>query len=133
MWREPLPLRRGWPTFPASGRDLESFVYWSQEYYGSGKPVISLTHVAIQRDSPDFAVVMAKQIFSSRYIDGGLAITAVTTDARTGVHYLSYFNRLAPDLLGGFLGPIKRDLLESRLSSELPEIILKLRTRLEGT
>jgi hypothetical protein len=25
------------------------------------------------------------------------------------------------------------DLLESRLSSELPEIILKLRTRLEGT
>lgn len=119
--------------FPSAGREVESFVYWSQEYYGAGKPVILATHVAIQRDSPDAAVVMAKQIFSSRYMDGGLGITAVTTDAQTGARYLTHFNHSAPDLLGGFLGPIKRELLESRLSSELPELILKLRRRLEGT
>jgi hypothetical protein len=118
---------------PRNGGDVESFMYWSQEYYGSGKPVVLLTHVAIQRDSPDAAVVMAKQIFASRYMNGGFAITAVTTNPHTGAHYLTYFNRSAPDLLGGFLGPIKRNVLESRLSDELPEIILRLRARLEGT
>jgi hypothetical protein len=131
---ERTPALAAWlAEFPRAGRDVESFMYWSQEYYGSGKPVILLTHVAIQHDSPDVAVVMAKQIFSSRYMNGGFAITAVTTDADTGEHYLIYFNRSAPDLLGGFLGPIKRNVLESRLSDELPEIILKLRSRLEGT
>ena len=40
-------------------------------------------------------------------------------------------NRSSVGLLSGFLGSVKRPVLESRLSGEVPEIITKLRTRLE--
>ncbi len=45
--------------------------------------------------------------------------------------YLTYLNRSSVDVLGGFLGSVKRAVLESRLSGDVPEIITKLRTRLE--
>lgn len=62
---------------------------------------------------------------------GGVSLTALTTDIATGANYLVYLNRTGVDLLGGFLGPLKRSLLESRLKSELPDTIRKLRVRLE--
>jgi hypothetical protein len=113
---------------PAPG--VESFLYWSHETYGGGKPVVLVTHVAILRESPDTTIVVGKQILGTRYLDGALAMTAITT-GRDGAHYLVYLNRSSVDLLDGFFGPIKRNVLESRLSSELPELIQKLRTRLE--
>ena len=111
-------------------RDVESFLYWSYETYGGGKPVVLVTHVAILRESPDTTIVVGKQILGTRYVDGALAMTAITA-GRDGTRYLFYLNRTSVDLLDGFFGPIKRNLLESRLSSELPEIIQKLRARLE--
>lgn len=112
---------------------VESFLYWSYENYGAGKPVVLVTHVGIITPTApgDPAIVLGKQILATRYMTGGLAITAVTTDPLTGRHYLVYLNRTAVDLLGGLLGPLKRAALESRLRSEIPEIIHKLRTRLE--
>lgn len=115
----------------ARRRDVESFLYWSQESYGSGKPVVVVTHVAILNDSPDRAIVIGKQIFSSRYMDGALALTAITTDGSDGSRYLIYLNRSAVDLLGGFFSGFKRSILESRLKGEVPEIIQRLRGRLE--
>jgi hypothetical protein len=127
--REPLA---GWVReYPAAGRSVESFVYWSQELYASGKPVVLVTHVAIHREGPD-AVIVGKQILATRYLDGGLAMTAITTDS-DGSRYLAYLNRSSVDVLGGVLGSVKRAVLESRLSGEVPEIISKLRTRLEKT
>jgi len=128
MRREPLA---GWIRgYPASGGDLESFVYWSQESYGSGKPVVLVTHVAIHQEGPAAVIVVGKQILATRYFDGGLAMTTITADI-DGTRYLTYLNRSSVDLLGGFLGSVKRAVLESRLSGEVPEIITKLRTRLE--
>jgi hypothetical protein len=75
-------------------------------------------------------IVVGKQIMATRYLDGGLAMTAITTDS-DGTRYLTYLNRSSVDLLGGLLGSVKRAVLESRLSGEVPEIITKLRTRLE--
>lgn len=126
------PLADWIADFPRRGRDVESFIYWSQEYYGAGKPVILMTHVALLRQPPDRAVVIGRQIFSSRYMNGALSLTAITTDA-AGARYLIYLNRSNVDLLGGLFGGFKRSALESRLSSQVPEIILKLRTRLEGS
>lgn len=108
---------------------IESFLYWSQEHYGSGKPVIAVTHLGILRDSRG-AVVVGKQIFASRYMNGALSLITLTTD-QAGAHYLVYLNRSTVDLLDGLFGAIARGMLESRLSSEVPEIILKLRDRLE--
>jgi hypothetical protein len=111
------------------GDAIESFLYWSQEHYGSGKPVIAVTHLGILRDSRG-AMVVGKQIFASRYINGALSLIALTTD-QAGAQYLIYLNRSTVDLLDGPFGGIARALLESRLSGEIPEIILKLRDRLE--
>jgi hypothetical protein len=112
---------------------VESFLYWSQETFGTGKPVVSVTHVGLIAPAApgDPAIVLGKQIFSTRYMTGGLSLTAITTDAATGAHYLVYLNRTGVDLLDGLLGPLKRSVLESRLLSELPDIVQKLRGRLE--
>ena len=109
---------------------LESFVYWSKELFGSGKPVILITHVAIHRPARGAAVVVGKQIFASRYLNGALAMTALTT-ADGGQRYLVYLNRSTVDVLGGVFGGVKRAMLESRLSGEMPELIARLRDRLE--
>ena len=114
---------------PARG-SLESFVYWSKELFGSGKPVILITHVAIHRPAAGAAVVVGKQIFASRYLNGALSMTALTT-AADGRRYLVYLNRSTVDLFGGLFGGVKRSLLESRLSGEVPELVARLRDRLE--
>lgn len=117
---------------PAAG--TESFLYWSIESYGTGKPVVLVTHVNIlQSAAPgDSAVVIGKQIFANHYINEGLAVTAIATDAATGTRFLIYRNQTSVDLLGGILGPIRRAVLESRLRRDVPGIIQKLRTRLES-
>ena len=111
------------------GYPIESFLYWSQEHYGSGKPVIAVTHLGILRDARG-AMVVGKQIFASRYMNGALSLIALTTD-HDGTRYLSYLNRSTVDLLDGLFGGVARAVLETRLSSEIPEIIVKLRDRLE--
>ena len=124
------PLADWLAEFPHRDGNVESFLYWSQEHYGAGKPVILMTDLALLREPPDRAVVIGRQIFSSRYMNGALSLTAIATDA-AGAHYLIYLNRSAVDLVGGLFGGLKRSMLESRLSSQVPEIIVKLRNRLE--
>lgn len=121
--------------FPGAGDDVESFLYWSYETYSAGKPVVLVTHVGIipPADPGDPAIILGKQVMATRYMTGGLSLMAITTDAATGAHYLVYLNRTGVDLLGGLFGPIKRAALESRLKRELPDIIHKLRARLERT
>lgn len=117
---------------PATPR-TESFLYWSLESYATGKPIVLVTHVNIippvVPGNP--AIVMGKQVFASHYITEGLALTAITTDTETGERFLIYRNSTGVDLLGGVFGRIKRAALESRLRREVPEVIGKLRQRLE--
>jgi hypothetical protein len=113
----------------------ETFLYWSQETYGAGKPVVVVTHVGVLPPaSPgDPAIVLGKQVMATHYMDGGLSMMSVTTDQATGVKYLTYLNRTSIDLFGGIFGGLKRAALESRLKRELPSVIQKLRTRLQNT
>jgi hypothetical protein len=124
------PLSSWLRDYPAGGRDVESFVYWSQEVYRAGRPVVLATHVAILEDS-NHAIVVGKQILSTRYMDGAIAMTAITTDPATGTRYLAYLNRSSVDLLEGFWGGLLRRIVESKVRGEVPEIIEKLRQRLE--
>jgi hypothetical protein len=116
---------------PVSG--TESFLYWSQESYGAGKPVVLVTHVNILPPSApgDPALVIGRQIFANHYINDGLAVTAIATDGASGSRFLIYRNTTNVDLLGGIFGPIRRAVLESRLRRDVPGIIEKLRARLE--
>ena len=125
-----LPPLASWIGDAPDRGSLESFVYWSKELFGSGKPVILITHVAIHRPAPGTAVVVGKQIFASRYLNGALSMSALTT-TDGGQRYLVYLNRSTVDVLGGLFGGIKRAMLESRLSGEMPELIARLRGRLE--
>lgn len=121
--------------FPRAAGEVESFLYWSYETYAAGKPVVLVTHVGIiPPASPgDPAIVLGKQVMATRYMTGGLSLMAITRDDRTGTNYLVYLNRTGVDVLGGLFGPLKRAVLESRLKRELPDIIEKLRARLETT
>jgi hypothetical protein len=121
--------------FPNTSDHIESFLYWSQETYGASKPVVVVTHVGlISQASPgDPTIVLGKQVMATRYMTGGLSLMAITTDESRGISYLVHLNRTGVDLLGGLFGPLKRAALESRLKRELPDIIQKLRTRLERT
>lgn len=128
------PCTADWLGGKAAAEDhIESFLYWSQETYGAGKPVVTVTHVGLvsPKAPGEPWLVLGKQIFASRYMMGGFALTALTSDSGTGERYLVYVNRTAVDLLGGFFAPLKRSMLESALKRQGPEIIGKLRQRLE--
>jgi hypothetical protein len=120
-WIRDQPQRHG---------QLETFLYWSKEYYGAGKPVILLTEIAIYQPSPDAVIVAGKQLFSSRYMNGALSVLAISTDG-AGAHYLMYLNRTTVDVLSGLFGGLKRSILESQVAHEMPAIIAGLRDRLE--
>jgi hypothetical protein len=115
---------------------LESFFYWSKEYYGAGKPVISVTHVGIFRPETDrqlpAVVIASKQIFATHYIEGALGLTIVMRDASDRTPYLVYLNRSRLDLLRGVFGGITRSVLESRLKRHAPQVVRGLRSRLES-
>ena len=122
--------------YPHADSAVESFFYWSKEYYGEGKPVISLTHAGIVRPESDHrlpaVLVAGKQIFATHYVEAGLGLTMVLRDAANGEPYLVYLNRTELDLLKGFFGGFARGVLERRLRSQAPQIVRGLRARLES-
>ena len=101
-----------YPAAPLNG--VDDFLYWSIENFGF-KPVTSVTHVIIFRQS-GFAAIASKQIYASHYFDASLGLTFVLDDPDSpGTMYLAYLNRSRIDLLGGFLGGIRRMVLRGRL------------------
>ena len=125
------PYLRGGSTVTAP---TESFFYWSKEQYGTGKPVIAVTHVDVVRargpSGPRVAVV-GTEILATHYRTASLGLTAVVEDA-AGQAYLVYVNRSQLDVLGGLFGGLKRAIVESRLKSESVQVFSTLRKRLES-
>jgi hypothetical protein len=114
--------------------DVESFLYWSKDQIG-GKAQVSVTQVCIVRgrdpSQPD-AVVAAKQVFTTHYVNGSLSLTTILRGSSESRHYLAYVNRSDVDVLGGFFGGLVRLVMEHRLKSEVPDVLRSLRLRLES-
>jgi hypothetical protein len=132
-----LPQVVAWlKDYPQADSGVESFFYWSKEYYGGGKPVISITHVGIVRQDSDHRLpailVAGKQIFATHYLEGGLGLTMILRDATNGTPYLVYLNRSQVDILRGFFGAFARGVLEDRVERQAPLIVRGLRARLES-
>jgi hypothetical protein len=112
--------------------DVESFIYWSKERIG-GKATISATHVNIVRSRepgmPE-ALVAAKQIFATHYVNASLGVTAILSNG--GAHYLVYLNRSDVDVVGGMFGGLVRYFVQRRLKAEAANVLLGLKQRLEG-
>ena len=116
--------------------DVESFFYWSKEYYGTGKPVIGITHVGIVRPESNrylpAVLIAGKQIFATHYVEGALGMTLVLQDEVTATPYLVYLNRARLDLLRGVFGGLARTVFEARLKRHAPQVVRGLRLRLES-
>jgi hypothetical protein len=132
-----LPQVIAWLNdYPHADSGVESFFNWSKEYYGGGKPVISITHVGIVRPESDHRLpaipVAGKQSLATDYFEGGLGLTMVLRDAAHGTPYLAYINRSQVDMLRGFFGAFVRGVLEDRVERQAPLIVRGLRARLES-
>lgn len=114
--------------------DTESFFYWSKEQYGTGKPVIGVTHVKIVRPTTPSALrvaVVSREILATHYRNASVGMTAVSEDGR-GQRYLIYVNRSQLDVLGGFFGSWKRAIVEGRLKNDSVGVFTEVRRRLES-
>ena len=135
-------LTRGYPGlahylehYPAATLPgVESYLYWSKERI-AGKSQISVTHLSLVRPgdpSLPLAIVAGKQVFATHFVNGALSLTTLLKGRADGRNYLAYVSRSEVDLLSGFFGGLARRVLSSRVSSEAPEILRSLRTRLEA-
>ena len=131
-----VPGLVGWlRAYPNEGGDLESFFYWSKEFFGSGKPVIGVTHVGIARPSlaaGTATIVAGKQILATHYSQTSLGLTMALPGAAGSPTYLVYVNRSALDVLSGMVGTLARGIMERRLSRQAPVVVSGLRSRLES-
>ena len=122
----------GYPRSSMPG--VDSFVYWSKERL-AGKAIISVTHVSIVRGhdagQPD-ALVAAKGIFATHYVNASLALTAIVRGDSGRPNYLVYLNRSDVDAFGGFFGGMVRWVAERRLKGEAALVLQGLRRRLES-
>lgn len=116
-------FQRGLEEFPLApaknGARFEDFFYWSKEAFGL-KPVISLTHVTIYRNSHgnrSDVIVASKGIYATHYFEASLGLTAyVESDASEPLRsYLIYANRSRADALRGLFAGLKRSLMGGRL------------------
>ena len=117
-----------------SAADTESFFYWSKEQFGTGKPVISVTHLDIVRPRGLSALrvaLVSREILATHYRNASLGVTAISEDP-SGQRYLVYVNRSQLDVLGGVFGAWKRAVVEGKLKNESATVLKEVRRRLES-
>jgi hypothetical protein len=124
-------LRRHLLEYPAAAAEpMTDFVYWSKELV-RGRPVVSVTHVAIAEtadDSPVDYAVGSKQIYAMHYYDASLGLTLLVPDrtAATPVTYLVYLNRSRIDLFDGLFGGMARRIVAGKARSLVAEQLQRL-------
>lgn len=113
----------------------ESLLLWSKVVMNK-KPVVMVTHLGIFRpranaETPSVLVV-AKQVYASRYMDGELNLTMLFEGADGSPNYLVHVRRSDVDTLGGRFAPLKRAAIEGGVKSEAAKGLAALRDRLES-
>ncbi len=123
--------------FPAGQlKKVENFIYWSKEKFGL-KPVITITHMTIYtvtRNGVTYVLVGSKQLYASRYFDSSFALTVFVQEPGDGRHdsYLMYLNRSRTAQLGGFLGGLKRSIIEGKMLGGVKKTLQQTKDRLEA-
>ena len=132
-----LPAAGSWlQRYPEGESPHDAFLYWSKEGYGSGKPVISVTHVGIFTPAPaagrPAVLVASKQLLATHYSNASLGLMMVLRGAAGGPSYFGYLNRTELDLLGGLFSAVARIAVERRMARQVPTLVRELRARLES-
>ena len=131
-------LRRHLLDYPApSAEKMTDFVYWSRELV-RGRPVISITHVAIAPavdDSPVAYAIGSKQIYAMHYFDASLGLTLLVPDptAASPATYVVYLNRSRIDLFEGLFGGLARRIVAGRARVLVTEQLQRLQRVLSET
>jgi hypothetical protein len=123
---------RSYPQSALPG--TESFLTWSKEIVGGGKPIVSLTHVLIIRGSDGArpgTLVAARQVYASHYLTASISMTAIAEEADGMSRYLVYARRSRLDLLTGPFRGLVRRTIEHRIRADGPKFLEGLRQRLE--
>ena len=120
--------------FPSSDvRPDASFLHWSTVIMNE-KAVVRVSHVSLfRRDRLNVAnaLVVGKQIYASRYMNGELTMTMLFGGTRAS-GYLVHVDRSELDELGGAFSGLKRRLMEGRIKSEATIALAALRDRFES-
>jgi len=114
--------------------DVEGFIYWSKESFGM-KPVVSLTHVLMQRLSPEGPMLIAtKGLLANHYLDASLGLTMLLPAGSADAPAVTvvYVNRSRADALSGFFGGLTRGIVNSRQRDGTVNELRALKTRLEA-
>jgi hypothetical protein len=121
-------------TYPAAADGVESFLYWSKESLGGGKPIVSITHVAFFRNAAPFphVTVAARQVYASHYLTASLSLTTIEECGDSAFHTLGYMRRIRTDAFEGTFGWLVRGIVERRIRSDGPAALDLLRRTLEG-
>jgi hypothetical protein len=126
----------GFPTTRQStAGNFEDFLYWSKEDYGL-KPVISMTHVTIQRHAHGTAVdtmIASQGIYASHYLEASLGLTALVQSQASEPprSYLIYVNRSHTDAFRGFFAGVKRSLVTGRIRDTAKKKMGMIKEKLE--
>jgi hypothetical protein len=122
--------------FPAGEHPEATLFYWSKEAYGSGKPVVSVTHLGISRPDPapdrPAVVVAGTQLLATHYSNASLGLTMLVPGLGGGPSYLVYLNRSELDIFSGMFGGVARATMERRLARQAPVLLRDMRARLES-
>jgi hypothetical protein len=124
-------LRKHLLEYPLSpDGKVTDLVYWSKELV-RGRPVVSITHVAIAAaadDSPVACAIGSKQIYAMHYYDASLGLTLLVPDrsATSPATYVVYLNRSRIDLFDGLFGGVARRLVASKARGLVSEQLQRL-------
>ena len=130
-WTYVPRLRSHLLEYPAAAGDASSdFVYWSKERV-HGRPVISITHVAIvpgDGKSPVDYAIGSKQIYAMHYFDASLGVTLLVRDTSASgpSTYVVYLNRSRIDLFDGLFGGVARRIVAGRARTLVGEQLGRL-------
>jgi hypothetical protein len=138
----PKFLTENWPDLTdhlfhrssGPGPLIEPLIYWSKERLGRGKPVISVTSLAIVRGHgtplPD-PIVIGRQLLATHYVDASWSVTTMTR-GDDGSNYLVYVNQSEVDLLSGFFSGMVRAGIQRQLRGQAGGTLRALKVRLES-
>jgi hypothetical protein len=123
------PLKSG-------GDDLPGFYYWSKEKVAL-KPVVSLTQTLVWRSRdilPDMAFVASRQLYASHYFEASLGLAIIVNDSSsaTPAVWIIYLNRSRVDAFDGWMGSLKRSLVNSKITPALRQNLIETRAKIEN-
>ena len=101
------------------------------------KPVFTVTQVMIYRTvraSRPWVFIAFKQVYADHYFDASLGLAVLAEQSAVPTKpalWVLYVNRSWTDALGGWLGPLKRNITQRRSRKAIQNSLLELKEKLE--